>query len=365
MPQAKAQLLVQLAQAAARVEGRQQAVLPQVAVNVWDTITGGHAPATSATAAQQQQHQQQHQQAAAGKGPAAGLGRPPLAGAADRLAASLRFLHLQHGHQLPPNGPHAQQLLAAQHAAALHSWGPYQQPTLGPGGFMPHAADTAALWDTAPAAWHASPHNLQASPAAALLGFPGLPSAAMAAGLVPPASTTTTSSSSRRKPMSDAGGESVANPMPRGGSGCSSGGGSSSSASRKPRFNSSISLNKQIMNTHNTRDLHAIVRSKGSLFDFFNISSAIARVPKLVSPMAGVQVGCWGWGAAVVVQGWTPQGNPRLCKDIITKDIVVMCLVDGRIKCAAAVCLQGGLTHLRRQRALFDVCMIQAHNLPS
>lgn len=61
---------------------------------------------------------------------------------------------------------------------------------------------------------------------------------------------------------------------------------------RKARFNNnSISLNKQIMNTHSTRDLHTIVRSKGSNFDFFNISSAIARVPKLVGSSGGVQVG--------------------------------------------------------------------------
>jgi hypothetical protein len=59
---------------------------------------------------------------------------------------------------------------------------------------------------------------------------------------------------------------------------------------RKARFSNSISLNKQIMNTHNTRDLHTIVRSKGSMFDFFNISSAIARVPKLVGGSGGVQV---------------------------------------------------------------------------
>eukprot|EP00878_Enallax_costatus_P027886 GHUV01030071.1.p1 GENE.GHUV01030071.1~~GHUV01030071.1.p1 ORF type:complete len:312 (-),score=101.70 GHUV01030071.1:509-1444(-) len=58
---------------------------------------------------------------------------------------------------------------------------------------------------------------------------------------------------------------------------------------RKPRLNNSISLNKQIMNTHSMRELHNIVRSKGAGFDFFNISSAIARVPKLVGPTGGVQ----------------------------------------------------------------------------
>jgi hypothetical protein len=60
---------------------------------------------------------------------------------------------------------------------------------------------------------------------------------------------------------------------------------------RKPRYNNSISLNKQIMNTHSARELHAIVRTKGAGFDFFNISSAIARVPKLVGVAGGVQVG--------------------------------------------------------------------------
>jgi hypothetical protein len=59
---------------------------------------------------------------------------------------------------------------------------------------------------------------------------------------------------------------------------------------RKPRYNNSISLNKQIMNTHSARELHAIVRTKGAGFDFFNISSAIARVPKLVGLTGGVQV---------------------------------------------------------------------------
>jgi hypothetical protein len=44
------------------------------------------------------------------------------------------------------------------------------------------------------------------------------------------------------------------------------------------------------MNTHSMRELHTMVRSKGSMFDFFNISSAIARVPKLVGPAGGVQV---------------------------------------------------------------------------
>lgn len=61
--------------------------------------------------------------------------------------------------------------------------------------------------------------------------------------------------------------------------------------SRKPRLNNSISLNKQIMNTHSMRELHNIVRSKGAGFDFFNISSAIARVPKLVGQTGSVQVG--------------------------------------------------------------------------
>jgi hypothetical protein len=59
---------------------------------------------------------------------------------------------------------------------------------------------------------------------------------------------------------------------------------------RKPRYNNSISLNKQIMNTHSAHELHAIVRTKGAGFDFFNISSAIARVPKLVGLAGGVQV---------------------------------------------------------------------------
>eukprot|EP00878_Enallax_costatus_P018089 GHUV01019031.1.p1 GENE.GHUV01019031.1~~GHUV01019031.1.p1 ORF type:complete len:251 (+),score=69.82 GHUV01019031.1:205-957(+) len=72
---------------------------------------------------------------------------------------------------------------------------------------------------------------------------------------------------------------------------------------RKPRLNNSISLNKQIMNTHSMRELHNIVRSKGAGFDFFNISSAIARVPKLVGPTGGVQVGAIR-GASKACSSW-------------------------------------------------------------
>jgi hypothetical protein len=73
---------------------------------------------------------------------------------------------------------------------------------------------------------------------------------------------------------------------------------------RKPRYNNSISLNKQIMNTHSARELHAIVRTKGAGFDFFNISSAIARVPKLVGLTGGVQVSEVFEVACVVWSQW-------------------------------------------------------------
>jgi hypothetical protein len=48
----------------------------------------------------------------------------------------------------------------------------------------------------------------------------------------------------------------------------------------------SVSLNKQIMAANSTGELLALVRAHGGGFDFFNISTAIARVPKLVGPHA-------------------------------------------------------------------------------
>jgi hypothetical protein len=57
---------------------------------------------------------------------------------------------------------------------------------------------------------------------------------------------------------------------------------------------SSVGLNKQIMTANSTAELLALVRAHGAAFDFFNISTAIARVPKLVGPHAcGGQVGGW------------------------------------------------------------------------
>lgn len=240
----KAQLLLQLAQAAAKVETRQQGVLPSVAVNVWDTLTGSHAAAG--------------QQPAAGNKAPAASGHPSSSAADHRLSGGLGgFLHLaQGGH--PAGSSQAQQLLAQQ-AAALHSWG------IHPGLAGNFAADTAVLYDNS--SW-AGPQHGMPGPLMHAAAFPGLPRPSAAAGLAP----------SNRPPAGLSTASTVAPVL--GGQG-----------PRKSRFNNSISLNKQIMNTHNARDLHTIVRSKGGMFDFFNISSAIARVPKLVASSGGVQVG--------------------------------------------------------------------------
>jgi hypothetical protein len=158
-------------------------------------------------------------------------------------------------------------LLAQAHLAGSH-WGQHPQLT----GSI--AADTAALYDTSSQMQHQQQlAGLPLHPAAALPGLSG--------GLGPLQSCL---------PLRPAApGLSSLDANNRSGSSGSLGPG----GVRKPRYNNSISLNKQIMNTHSARELHAIVRAKGAGFDFFNISSAIARVPKLVGPAGGVQVGCW------------------------------------------------------------------------
>lgn len=256
----KAQLLLQLAQAAAKVETRQQGVLPSVAVNVWDTITGTHPVA----------NQQQAAASAKGRtpvGPSAGS----AAGASDnRLPGGLSFLNFPpHSSAQQASSSHAQQLLAQQ-AAAFHHWGMHP-------GFPGHfAADTAALYDNS--AWGMPQPGLP-GPLLHAAGFPGLPRPAAVAGITPRAGQWLPAAAGVLSGSNSSGGlAQPAAPQQLGGA-------------RKARFNNSISLNKQIMNTHSTRDLHTIVRSKGSMFDFFNISSAIARVPKLVGGSGGVQVG--------------------------------------------------------------------------
>jgi hypothetical protein len=253
----KAQLLLQLAQAAAKVE-RQQGVLPSVAVNVWDTISGTHAAA-------------QQQPAANTKAPL-----PPGATSASdhRLPGGFgSLMHFpQHTLAHPAANSHAQQLLAQQ-AAVLHHWG------IHPGLTGNFAADTAVVHDNG---WGIPQHSLPA-PFMHAAGIAGLPRPGAAARFAP--------RSQQHFPVPAAG---VLNQMQSAAAGQHQqqqqqqqqqlGG------ARKTRFNTSISLNKQIMNTHSTRDLHTIVRSKGSSFDFFNISSAIARVPKLVGTSNGVQV---------------------------------------------------------------------------
>ncbi|KAF8065534.1 hypothetical protein HT031_003135 [Scenedesmus sp. PABB004] len=212
MPQ-KAQLLLQIAQAAARVEGRQQA-LPQLAVNAWETLAGGHAPPAAG------QHPQQR--------PQLGLGQQhPQLRPGDRLGGGLGRL----GHLGPA-------------AAGAYAYGLPPPHLLG-------------------GAWGA-PAPLAGGAAAGAFYDARRPGAVLG-GLGPAAPRART-------------------PPPRGAplGGLQLGG-------RKPRFNNSIGLNKQIMGTHCVRDLATLVRAKGPSFDFFNISSAIARVPKLVGPAGGVQ----------------------------------------------------------------------------
>lgn len=162
---------------------------------------------------------------------------------------------MQDGHHLYPS-----QLLAQ--AGLQGHWG--QQPLTGS-----IAADTVALYDTSQ---HQHLAGLMHS--ASMLGAPGSAFGPLSSRSARPAAAGLSSLD-----QSGRSGSSGSLPLGLGGV-------------RKPRFNNSISLNKQIMNTHSMRELHTIVRSKGPSFDFFNISSAIARVPKLVGPTGGVQVRC-------------------------------------------------------------------------
>jgi hypothetical protein len=69
--------------------------------------------------------------------------------------------------------------------------------------------------------------------------------------------------------------------------GSSSNAASSSMGPKKARYNNSVSLNKMIMAAYTSKHLLELVRDKGGQFDFFNISSAIARVPKLTAAHNG------------------------------------------------------------------------------
>lgn len=258
----KAQLLLQLAQAAAKVETRQQGVLPSVAVNVWDTLTGSHVATT-------QQQQQQQQPGGAGSKAASSFNITDQHRAA--AGAGLGFLHLGHAGQ-HTGCSHAQQLLAQQ-AAAFHPWG--MHPALPAGMF---AADTAMLHDNS--SWGPVHHQQQHGVPGPLLHAAAFPGRTLPAGAgLGPASRSAAGGIRHANPAAAAAAAAAVSAPPLLG------------GARRGRFNSSISLNKQIMNTHSARDLHSIVRSKGSMFDFFNISSAIARVPKLVGTSGGVQVG--------------------------------------------------------------------------
>lgn len=53
---------------------------------------------------------------------------------------------------------------------------------------------------------------------------------------------------------------------------------------KKAHYNQSVMLNKQIMQCRSTDELCNLVKTRGKQFDFFNISSAISKVPKLLGP---------------------------------------------------------------------------------
>lgn len=247
----KAQLvfkLAQLAQAAAK-DGRQQVpLIPQVATNVWDTLQGT-APATQA---------RQGSSVSEAGAISQGLSRLQLGGLQEDAATAL----LLHG--LPGSNQ--------QNARGAVSWGnKAEQRQQGPhpglqGLGHPHwdaAADTSS-YDTA---------GRQMLPAANLL-LPHLSGAAAMDtlhsmyGMYPGALEAMQANFLAQQGSAAAGPHQEPSKAP----GCA----------RKARYNSSVTLNKQIMSACTTRDLLDLVYEKRSQFDFFNISSAIARVPKLM-----------------------------------------------------------------------------------
>ncbi len=67
---------------------------------------------------------------------------------------------------------------------------------------------------------------------------------------------------------------------------------------RKQRASSSsVQLNKEVMATGSTAELLSLVRAKGSQMDYFNLSSAIAKTPKLAGLQGGNDVPTSGLSA--------------------------------------------------------------------
>ncbi|GFR45114.1 hypothetical protein Agub_g6492, partial [Astrephomene gubernaculifera] len=73
-----------------------------------------------------------------------------------------------------------------------------------------------------------------------------------------------------------------------------------------PAGNSSIQLNKHIMACRTTEELLTLVQQRGSQFDYFNISTALARVPKLAATSAG-----GGGGGGASQQPSSGSNNPQ------------------------------------------------------
>lgn len=227
----KAQLLLKfahVAQVAAKEAGRAHG-LPQVAVGAWEGLQGLQAPGSHADA-----------------------GVHHMSGISSALNSQLQSSLL--GQQLPS----AASLLHSQHQ--LHS---RDIPVLEQvqhshfGGPIPH------LWDGP--ATEATPHIT-------------LPHSLGAGGsaLMPPRCVPDAASSSVQASMGPRNGK-----QQQGGRQ-----GQQQQHGRRGRAHSSssVGLNKQIMTANSTGELLSLVRQHGASFDFFNISTAIARVPKLVGP---------------------------------------------------------------------------------
>ncbi|KAG2432187.1 hypothetical protein HXX76_009107 [Chlamydomonas incerta] len=71
---------------------------------------------------------------------------------------------------------------------------------------------------------------------------------------------------------------------------------------------SSIQLNKHIMACRNTEELLALVQARGAHFDYFNISTALARVPKLAA--ASGPGGASGMASSYAGYGGAPPPPP-------------------------------------------------------
>ncbi|KIY94240.1 hypothetical protein MNEG_13723 [Monoraphidium neglectum] len=226
----KAQLLLKFAQVAAKEAARHNG-LPQVAVGAWEGLHGISAPG--------------------GHADASGAHPPSALALAPRLHA---------GGALGPQLPAAASLL---------------QPHVLGGRDVPAALDQSTAAQHFPAAglpWQNGAHH--ADPASPLAAAPG-------SALMPPRCVPDAASGAARGLLGAR--------APRQQQGARAGQQNQQQGGRRggrAHSSSSVGLNKQIMTANTTSDLLAIVRQHGAGFDFFNISTAIARVPKLLGPHA-------------------------------------------------------------------------------